>query len=512
MKEAGLRSSLERWDSAVSKRRRRQAALHATEEQLHVLLEGVQEYAVFLLDAEGYVTSWNAGAERIWGYRNFEIVGQHFSRCYTAEDTAAGKPQRCLQVAAREGRWREEGLRLRRDGSVFWAEVITAPLHDPAGNLSGFAKLTRDITKLKYNELKLRESEENLRLLVEEVRDCAIFKLDEQGYVSSWNGGAEKCVGYRAHEIIGRHFSAFFTDADAAAGKPAQALETAVRSGRYHEERPSVRGDGSLLWSDMQITPLRDSSGGLRGYIGLVRDISERKRTHEELLRTRGELRQMARALARNLREPIGRIASYADLIREGFGERLDEQSRQWLRGIEADAALLRDLTGALIDYSAVSLSESVLAAADCEAAFGHAFADLTAEIERRGAIVTHDRLPIVLGDERLLADVFRHLIGNALKFHQPQRQPVVHVGAHRDLRSWRFFVRDNGLGVIAEDCERIFGLFERLDGRAAGIGTGLALCKKIVELHGGQIWVASEPGQGATFFFTLPALARSAG
>ena len=181
------------------------------------LVESACDYAIFALDAGGHILTWNTGAERIKGYTRDEIVGQHFSVFYPPEDIAAGKPEREIEDAIRDGRVEDEGWRIRKDGSMFWADVVITVLRDETGEVAGFAKITRDLTERRNAALALGRSEEQFRVLVQTVRDYAIFRLDAFGRVSSWNAGAEAIKGYRPDEIIGSHFSVFYLPEDLAA-------------------------------------------------------------------------------------------------------------------------------------------------------------------------------------------------------------------------------------------------------------------------------------------------------
>ena len=201
-----------------------------------LLVETVRDYAIFSLDPEGYILSWNPGAQRFKGYTADEIIGRHFSVFYPREDVEAGKPAWELEVAREEGRVEDEGWRVRKDGTLFWANVVITALHSPEGELVGFAKVTRDLTERRRTEQALRESEERFRLLVQSVRDYGIFMLDPDGRVASWNEGALRINGYTAEEIIGRHFSTFYPGEDVEAGKPAWELEVAREEGRLEDE------------------------------------------------------------------------------------------------------------------------------------------------------------------------------------------------------------------------------------------------------------------------------------
>src|SRR5688500_24131 len=236
-----------------------------------LLVQSVTDYAIYMLDPEGRVTSWNAGARRIKGYEPEEIIGQHFSRFYTAEEREQQIPRIALETAEREGRFEAESWRVRKNGSRFWANVVIDPIRDHAGKLVGFAKVTRELTEKRAAERKLRASEDRFRMLVQSVTDYAIYMLDPTGRVSSWNAGAERFKGYRAEEIMGEHFSRFYTDEDRAAGIPRIALDTASREGRFEAEGWRVRKDGSRFWASVVIDPIRDDSGELIGFAKVTR-------------------------------------------------------------------------------------------------------------------------------------------------------------------------------------------------------------------------------------------------
>jgi PAS domain S-box-containing protein len=247
------------------------------EENLRLFVSEVKDYAIFMLDPFGVVTTWNEGAERIKGYTAKEIIGRNFSEFYTREAVEKGQPLQELNIATEMGRYHEEGWRVRKDGSQFWADVVITALRDEAGRLRGFGKVTRDVTERKLADAKLRLSEENLRLLISEVTDYAIFMLDPFGVVTTWNEGAERIKGYTAKEIIGRNFSEFYTREAVEKGQPLQELNIATEMGRYHEEGWRVRKDGSQFWADVVITALRDEAGRLRGFGKVTRNLTERR-------------------------------------------------------------------------------------------------------------------------------------------------------------------------------------------------------------------------------------------
>jgi PAS domain S-box-containing protein len=263
---------------------------------LGLLVQNVLDYGIFTLDTGGHVASWNAGAQRIKGYRAEEILGKHFSTFYPPEDIAAGKPDNELRTAIAEGRLEDEGWRLRKDGSRFWANVVITALFDETGELRGFGKVTRDMTERRRTEEALRTSEERFRLLIQGVPDYGMFTLDTGGHVASWNAGAQRIKGYRAEEILGKHFSTFYPPEDIAAGKPDNELRTAIAEGRLEDEGWRLRKDGSRFWANVVITALFDETGELRGFGKVTRDMTERRRTEEALTERRRLLTHLVEA------------------------------------------------------------------------------------------------------------------------------------------------------------------------------------------------------------------------
>ncbi|WP_457302412.1 PAS domain-containing protein, partial [Phyllobacterium sp. P5_D12] len=250
-----------------------------TEDDRHrLLLNAVTDYAIYMLDADGIISSWNAGAQRFKGYKPDEIIGEHFSRIYTDADRVSGLPARALETAARGGRFEGEGWRVRKDGTQFWAHVIVDPIRSPSGEVIGFAKITRDMTERKASEDALKSSQEQFRILVQGVTDYAIYMLDPDGNIVSWNAGAERIKGYAPSEIIGQHFSKFYTQEDLDAGMPQYALDTARETGPYEKEGWRVRKDGSRFSASVVIDAVRDEAGKLIGFAKVTRDVTERNR------------------------------------------------------------------------------------------------------------------------------------------------------------------------------------------------------------------------------------------
>lgn len=271
------------------------------------LLEAIEDYAIFLLDPSGRIVSCNGGGYKLTGYSEQEIVGEHFSRFYTEEAVARDWPAYELQQASLTGRFEDTGWRKRKDGTIFWSNVVITSMRDDAGILTGFAKITRDLSAQREYVEALRQSEERFRLLVDCVKDYAIFMLDPQGYVVSWNSGAARIKGYTREEIVGRHFSTFYVPEEAAAGKPARELAIARQLGHVEDEGWRVRKDGTTFWANVVITAVHDESNRLRGFAKVTRDLTER-RQREELERSGERMRQFLATLAHELRNPLAPV------------------------------------------------------------------------------------------------------------------------------------------------------------------------------------------------------------
>ena len=277
------------------------------QQRFQLLVNSITDYAIYMLDPTGRIATWNPGAERFKGYTADEIIGQNFSVFFTPEDRDAGLPVKALRTALAEGRFEAEGWRLRKDGSRFWVNAVLDPIYDPDGGHVGFAKITRDITAKREQEKSLYETEQRFRMLVQGVRDYAIYMLDAEGRVTNWNSGAEKIKGYTADEIVGQHFSRFYTEEDRARGEPQFALETALREGKYEREAWRVRKDGSLFWANVVLDPIYDESGKHVGFAKITRDVTERKKAEEKLEEARTALVQSQKLQA--LGELTGGIA-----------------------------------------------------------------------------------------------------------------------------------------------------------------------------------------------------------
>ena len=486
------------------------------------LVNTVTDYAIFALDVDGCIATWNAGAARMKGYDASEIIGQHFSRFYPAQDVAGGLPDRELAIAAADGRFEDEGWRLRKDGSRFWANVVITALRGPDGRLIGFGKVTRDLTERRRTEEALRESEERFRLLVGGVADYAIFLLDPDGTIASWNLGAERLKGYRADEIIGRDVSQFYSEEDRRNGVPAAALREALEVGRWESEGWRIRKDGTRFWANVLITALRSPDGRHRGFAKVTRDLTDRKRNEDALrgvlARERdaaAQLRELDRmrteliaVIAHDLRAPVGVIQHLAHRLGTGWDSLPDDDRRAILDRIAARTATLGALVDDVFDMVLIDAGRLDVAAAPFEmaAVVADVVADLDTSQSERSIKVTVGPKDTVVGDARRTWQVLTNLLSNAVKFSPPD-EPIV-IAVERVGDDVVVAVTDAGPGIPQEQQHLLFQRFTRLPTGAGvpGSGVGLFITKSLIEAQGGRVSVQSMPGVGSTFRFSLPA------
>jgi PAS domain S-box-containing protein len=491
--------------------------------ELHrLLVASIDEYAIFALDPDGYILSWNAGAHRLKGYAAEEIIGKHFSIFYPPALVERGFPNFELREAARVGRFEDEGLRVRKDGTRFWANVVITALRDPAGGLVGFAKVTRDLTERRRAEETLRLSEERFRLLVQGVKDYAIFMLDPRGYITTWNAGAEQIKGYTDGEILGKHFSVFYTPEDLEDGKPARELEIATATGVYEEEGWRIRKDGSRFWANVVITALRKPDGSLAGFAKVTRDLTDKHAAQE---RTIEAARQAAAsdeanrakseflaAMSHELRTPLNAIGGYTELLSMGVRgpvtqEQLDDlqrikRSQQHLLGIINDILNFSRMEAGQItyEYSAVPLSSVI-------ESVGHMIEPQL--LAKNLELAVGERPPdaAAWADKSKVEQILLNLLSNAVKFTN-EGAVTIECDRHDEERVV-ITVKDTGVGIPSDQLERIFEPFVQV-GRSLtqghqGTGLGLAISRDLARGMGGDIVASSELGKGSQFRLTLP-------
>ena len=505
----------------ITERRAAHQALLESERRFRLLIEGVVDYALYMLDASGVVVSWNQGAQRMKGYAVNEIVGQHFSKFYTREERAAGLPARVLETAAREGRFEAEGWRLRKDGSRFWASVVVDAIRGSDGRLEGFAKITRDITERRAAQDALRESERQFRLLVSNVIDYGLFMLDPNGIVSSWNAGAERITGYHASEIIGHHVSRFHTEHDRAAGVPLRALQTALAEGRFEVEGWRVRKDGSLFWGHVVIDRVTEN-GRLVGFAKITRDNTERRNAQLALQEVQAQraqaqkmdaLGQLTGGVAHDFNNLLTIIMGQAELLKRKLAA--DPAVAMSIAAIELAAQRGASLTRQLLTFARrQSVNPRVLNLPEHIGGFDVMLRSSLGSSGRLAAALAPDCWPVKV-DPGELELALVNLALNA--------RDAMPGGGTLTLTSENVFldnaegpiglqgefvalaIADTGSGIAPDLLDKVFDPFFTTKEVGKGSGLGLSQVHGFAHQSGGTVTVKSELGRGTTVTLYLP-------
>lgn len=503
----------------LSDRRASQEALRQSEARFAQMIGSVKDYAIFLLDENGIIRTWNAGAQLAKGYQAEEIIGRSISTFYTPEDRAAGRPQMLLARAVRDGRVEDEGWRVRKDGTRFWADVVITALRDEHGRLNGFTKVTRDLTLRRQADEALRQSEERFRVLVQSVKDYAIFMLDPKGVVATWNSGAHRIIGYAPEEIIGKHFSVFYPPEDVASGKSERELETSLLRGKFEEEGWRIRKDGSRFWASVVLEPLRGREGSLLGFAKVTRDLTERQAAEKERLRLvkadeairlRDEFLSIA---SHELKTPLTAVhLQLQGLLRSAM--KLDERVGQKLTRAVKSGERLSDLIETLLDVSRIATGRFELSRtqSDLKQTVEEVVERLREQAQQSDSAVTVEVDGRVVGqwDRLRLEQVLHNLLANAFKY---AAGTPVRVTLRERQGTAVLIVEDRGPGIPVAERERVFERFERAASMRhyGGMGLGLYVARQIVEAHGGRIHIEGAEPTGARFVVQLPVETRSA-
>ena len=484
-----------------------------------MLIDAVTDYAIYMLDPDGTITSWNPGAVRFKGYDESEIIGENFSRFYTEEDRKSGLPQRALQTAEREGKFEQEGWRVRKDGTRFWAYVVIDPIRDGAGGLIGFAKITRDLTERKKAEAELRESQEQFRRLVQGVTDYAIYMLSPEGYVSSWNSGAQRIKGYAPEDIIGQHFSRFYTEEDRQAGLPLQTLETAARESRFEREGWRVRKDGTKFFANVVVDAIRNPDGSLLGFAKITRDITERMKSARALEETREVLLQAQKmeaighltgGIAHDFNNLLMAIQGSLELLQRRLpkadpkvAQLLDNALQGAQRGTALTQRMLAFARRQELKLAPLDIGEVVLRMTNL----------LQSSLGPSIRIETHFplNLPKVNADANQLELALLNLAINGRDAMPKGGSIVIGATEHTDvpgLKAGNYLcvsVTDTGTGMSEETLKRATEPFFTTKGVGKGTGLGLPMVHGMTEQSGGKLVLKSKPGQGTSAELYLP-------
>jgi PAS domain S-box-containing protein len=484
--------------------------LYESERNFRLLVEGITDYAIYMLDPEGRITNWNKGAERIKGYRAKEVVGKHFSIFYTPEDQAAGRPRRALETARKEKHFLAEGWRVRKDGTRFFASVVIDPIFEKR-KLIGFAKITRDITERQNALSELSKSESQFKVLVGGVTDYALYMLDPTGVVSNWNAGGERIKGYSAAEIVGQHFSRFYTPTDRAAGKPARALKIAVDTGHYEEDGWRVRKDGSFFWASVVIDPIRNDAGELIGFAKITRDISERKQAQEKLLAMQRQLAesqkfdalgQLTGGVAHDFNNLLMIISGSVHAIRKDIK---GEKALRALQSIDGASQRAASLTRQLLTFArrqsvqpqSIKLSERLQVLRDVLNSGLGSMVSLTIDVA--------DEVWNIVVDPNEFETALVNLVVNARDAMPEGGSVIISAKNIPEAAQVAISVEDTGVGIPEDIAAKVFDPF--FTTKAVGKGTGLGLSQVHGFAHqaGGTVGLKSVLGQGTSITMFLP-------
>ena len=511
----------------MAMRARAEETLKQSEERTRLMIESVKDYAILMLDPGGRVMSWNAGAERLKGYRAEEIIGQHFSRFYPEDKIREGFPETELRVAADKGRYEDEGWRVRKDGTQFWASVVINAVRNAHGELLGFVKLTRDLTERRRAEQALLKRQQMFERLFQDSPD-AIILVNETGHIVRANAQVEALFGYAGAELIGQPVEALMLERYRAGhGKHLADYFAAprVRAMGAGLELFARRKDGSEFPVDIMLSPLETDEG--RQSVAVIRDITSRKEAAERIQKLNKELQERASLLevaykelesfsysvSHDLRAPLRHIDGFVELLQKSPALQGEEASRRHMNVISKAAKEMGMLIDDLLAFSRTGRAEMHPVKIDMRDMVDQIIQEREEECHGRQVKWEIKPLPMVSGDPNLLRLVWVNLLENALKYTRPRKEAKIEIGQMTDNgnsasgREVVFYVRDNGVGFDMLYVSKVFGVFQRLH-RAEdfeGTGIGLANVQRIIHRHGGRVWAEGKVDSGATFYFSLP-------
>ena len=494
-------------------------ASKSSDGRFRMLVDAITDYAIYMLDPDGTVTSWNPGARRFKGYDESEIIGENFSRFYTEEDRKSGLPQRALETAKREGKFEQEGWRVRKDGTKFWAYVVIDPIRDGAGRLVGYAKITRDLTERRKAEANLRENQQQFRLLVQGVTDYAIYLLSPEGYVSSWNPGAQRIKGYAPEEIIGQHFSRFYTEEDRQAGLPQQTIAIATSEGRFEREGWRLRKDGTKFFANVVVDAIHNPDGSLLGFAKITRDITERTKAERALEEAREALLQSQKmeaighltgGIAHDFNNLLMAIQGSLELLRRRLPSddpRVTQLIDNAFQGAQRGAALTQRM------LAFARRQELKLVPLDVHDVVQRMANLLQSSLGPSIRVETHFplELPRINADANQLELALLNLAING-RDAMPKGGTVTISATKRTdvpgLKAGDYLcvsVTDTGTGMDEETLKRAMEPFFTTKGVGKGTGLGLPMVHGMAEQSGGTLLLKSRPGRGTSAEICLP-------
>src|SRR3989449_8880254 len=478
-------------------RKQAEQALRESEERFRAVAESATD-AIVAADKSGHITYFNQGAERIFGYAARDVISRPLTLLMPQRFHDAHRQGLARFLTTGEARVVGRTVELvgqRKDGTEFPLERSLASWK--ARGDTFFTGILRDITERKRAEELLRASEERFHLMVKHVEDYAIFMLDAEGRVATWNAGAERIKGYRADEIIGRHFSCFYVPYDVQAGEPEQLLKVAETQGRCEDEGWRVRKDESQFWANVVITALHDQHGTLLGFTKVTRDITERTRLEQEIQQhsialeaANKELEAFSYSVSHDLRAPLRAIDGFSRVLLEEHAPTLPPEAQHYLNAVRRNSQRMGLLIDDLLAFSRLSrqqVNKQLVRPTDL---VRQCVDELRAEQQGRRVEIAIGDLPACPADPALLKQVWLNLISNALKYTRKQEMTVIAVGCQEQDGATAYFVRDNGVGFDMRYADKLFGVFQRLHRSEdyAGTGVGLAIVQRIIHRHGGAV------------------------